>query len=95
MGERCRLRWSAALLAAMLLVAAGAREAAASPLSLFRGEDIAQRHCPDDTVVWLDLKKRRYYLKGQRLYGQGRTAVFACRNEAEQNRYRRSLLGRR
>lgn len=95
MGEQWRLSWSTVVLAAVLLIAAGPREAAASPLSLFRGEDVAQRHCPTDEVVWLDLKKRTYYLKGQRLYEQGRTGVFACREEAKQNRYRRSLLGRR
>jgi hypothetical protein len=31
-------------------------------LTLFRYEDQAQRHCPVDTVVWLDFKKRKYYL---------------------------------
>ena len=65
----------------------------AQQLGLFRVEGQAQMHCPTDTVVWLDLKKRLYYLQSQRLYGVGRTAVFACRNEAKRNGYRRSLLG--
>ena len=65
----------------------------AQQLGLFRVEGQAQMHCPNDTVVWLDLKKRVYYLQKQRMYGFGRTAVFACRNEARRNGYRRSLLG--
>ena len=65
----------------------------AQGLGLFRVEGQAQQHCPNDTVVWLDLKKRVYYLQGQRGYARGSTAVFACRNEARRNGNRRSLLG--
>jgi hypothetical protein len=68
---------------------------AAQPLSLFRDEGQAQRHCPNDSVVWLDFQKRRYYVRGQRRYGQGNTATFACRAEARRSGYRRSILGRR
>ncbi len=68
-------------------------DAEAQGLGLFRVEGQAQQHCPNDAVVWLDLKKRTYYLQGQRLYGRGRTAVFACRNEARRSGNRRSLLG--
>jgi hypothetical protein len=70
-----------------------ATEAGAQGLGLFRIESQAQQHCPNDTVVWLDLKKRTYYLQGQRQYGRGRTAVFACRKEARRSGNRRSLLG--
>jgi hypothetical protein len=34
-----------------LIVAAGTTNAAATPLTPFRYEAQAQRHCPDDTVV--------------------------------------------
>jgi nitrous oxide reductase accessory protein NosL len=70
-----------------------ATSAEAQGLGLFRVEGQAQQHCPNDTVVWLDLKKRIYYLQSQRQYGRGRTAVFACRNEARRSGNRRSLLG--
>jgi len=70
-----------------------ATEAEAQGLGLFRTEGQAQQHCPNDAVVWLDLKKRTYYLQGQRQYGQRRTAVFACRKEAQRSGNRRSLLG--
>jgi hypothetical protein len=64
-------------------------------LTPFRYEAQAQRHCPDDAVVWLDFRREVYYLKGQRRYGEGMTGSFVCREEARSSRYRRSLLGRR
>jgi hypothetical protein len=68
---------------------------ASAQLSLFQTEMQAQQYCPNDTAVWLDLQKRIYYTKGQRLYAQGRTGTFVCQEEARRARYRRSLLGRR
>jgi hypothetical protein len=83
-------------LAAVLVVAGAVPHAAAQgPLSLFPNAAQAQQHCPNDSVVWLDFKKRIYYLQGQRLYARGRTATYVCRDEARRNGYRRSLLGRR
>jgi len=76
------------------LVAAGHANDASAQLSLFQTETQAQQHCPNDTVVWLDFHKRIYYVKGQRLYAQGRTGTFVCQGEAGRSRYRRSLLGR-
>ena len=55
----------------------------------------AQRHCPQDKVVWLDFRKGVYYRKGQRRYGQGFDGSFVCQNEARGSFYRRSLLGLR
>jgi hypothetical protein len=49
---------------------------------LFRNADEAQRHCPIDSVVWLDLQRNTYYVPGQRRYGHGATGAFACREEA-------------
>ena len=81
-------------LLAALMVAGGATNAAATPLSPFRYEAQAQRHCPVDTVVWLDFRKGIYYLKRQKRYAQGSTS-FVCRDAARSNDYRRSLLGLR
>jgi len=67
----------------------------ALPLTLFRYQYQAHRHCPEDTVVWLDFKRQRYYLDGQKRYGSGNAGSFVCRNEAEDSGYRRSLLGLR
>jgi hypothetical protein len=82
---------------AAILMAAGAapNAAAQGPLSLFPNAAQAQQHCPNDSVVWLDFKKRIYYLEGQRQYARGRTATYVCREAARKNGYRRSLLGRR
>jgi hypothetical protein len=80
---------------AALMVAGGTKDAAATPLTPFRYEFQAQRHCPADTVVWLDFRKGIYYSKRQNRYGQGNTGSFVCQGEARSNSYRRSLLGLR
>jgi hypothetical protein len=71
------------------------RQHLANPLTPFRYESQAQRHCRADVVVWLDLGKGIYYSKRQRRYGRGFTGSFVCREEARSNGYRRSLLGLR
>jgi hypothetical protein len=73
----------------------GATDAAATPLNPFRYEAQARRHCPVDTVVWLDFRKGIYYSRQQKRYAQGSTGSFVCREEAQGNGYRRSLLGLR
>lgn len=67
--------------------------ATALPLTPFRYEAQAQRHCPGDTVVWIEFRKEVYYLKRQRRYGQGSTGSFVCQREARASGFRRSLLG--
>jgi len=84
-----------ALASAMILGAGGATEVSATPLTPFRYEDQAQRHCPGDKVVWLDFKKGVYYRKGQKLYAQGFDGSFVCQAEARDGLYRRSPLGLR
>jgi hypothetical protein len=81
---------SAMFLAFVLYVPHGAM---AQVLTLFRYEAQAQRHCPGDTVVWLDFGRERYYLKTQARYASGYTGSFVCRNEARNSGYRRSPLG--
>ncbi|WFU85318.1 hypothetical protein QA645_22045 [Bradyrhizobium sp. CIAT3101] len=83
------------LIAAALMLDAGAAPVSATPLTPFRFEDQAQRHCPDDKVVWLDFRKGVYYRKGQKLYGQGFDGSFVCLTEARGGLYRRSPLGLR
>ena len=81
-----------ALAAAMML---GAGQVSATPLTPFRYEAQAQRHCPHDQVVWLDFRKGVYYARSQKRYGQGFDGSFVCRSEARDSFYRRSLLGLR
>lgn len=78
-----------------IVVLTGVTEAAAVPLTPFRYENQAQRHCPDDSVVWLDFRKGKYYSKGQRLYGRGLNGSYVCREEARGSLYRRALIGSR
>ncbi len=79
------------LLFAVLVIAPSV--ATALPLTPFRYEAQAQRHCPDDAVVWVDFGKETYYLKRQKRYGRGSTGSFVCRKEARTGGFRRSLLG--
>ncbi len=77
------------------MLTGSANMAAATPLTPFRYEAQAQRHCPRDTVVWLDFRKGIYYAKRQKFYGRGSSGSFVCREEVRNNGYRRSLLGLR
>ncbi|QOZ53265.1 hypothetical protein [Bradyrhizobium sp. CCBAU 53338] len=81
--------------AGIVLGAGWAAETSATPLTPFRYEAQAQRHCPGDKVVWLDFKKGVYYRKGQKLYGQGFDGSFVCQTEARDSLYRRSPFGLR
>jgi len=78
-----------------IVVLTGVTEAAAVPLTPFRYENQAHRHCPDDSVVWLDFRKGKYYSKGQRLYGRGLNGSYVCREEARGSLYRQALIGSR
>lgn len=79
----------------LVLVSCASDGVMAQTLTPFRYEAQAQRHCPGDTIVWLDFRRGRYYLKGQRRYALGYTGSFVCRNEARNSGYRRSPLGLR
>lgn len=85
--------WWTVSLATTLTTMVAAFDAHAVPLTPFRYETQAQRHCPTDTVVWLDFGKRTYYAKGQRRYARGLQGSFVCRSEARAGGYRRSLFG--
>jgi hypothetical protein len=90
-----RVNFSGSFVMFLVLVSWVPYSAIAQVLTPFRYESQAQRHCPEDTVVWLDFKRERYYLKGQRRYASGYFGSFVCRNEARDSGYRRSPLGLR
>jgi hypothetical protein len=52
-------------------------------LPLFATEDSAQRHCPKDTVVWLNTRSGIYHLKGERWYGRTKHGAYVCKKEAD------------
>ena len=70
---------------AVIAVSLGCASCGHSPpvLVAFRTEQQAQQHCPDDTVVWLDLQNAAYYLKGNGSYGRTTAGRYACQGEAD------------
>jgi hypothetical protein len=51
--------------------------------SHFPSEQQAQRHCPNDAVVWVNNKTGVYHLKGERWYGATKDGAYVCRKEAD------------
>ncbi|MDZ4203121.1 MAG: hypothetical protein U1C96_13360 [Gallionella sp.] len=47
----------------------------------FSSESDARQHCPDDTVVWLNLRSGSVHMKGQRWYGRTHVGAYVCRRE--------------
>ncbi|MBR0689923.1 hypothetical protein JQ594_28710 [Bradyrhizobium manausense] len=90
-----RLADASAVILVIALGTGSATPASATPLTPFRFEAQAQRHCPGDKVVWLDFRKGVYYRKGQKLYGQGFDGSFVCLTEARDSLYRSSPFGLR
>ena len=54
-----------------------------SDLPMFATEDGAQKHCPKDTVVWLNIPSGIYHLKGERWYGRTKHGAYVCKKEAD------------
>jgi hypothetical protein len=65
-----------------MLLPAFAIAAPAAPMANFPTAQEAQRHCPDDLIVWLDKPTRTYHYRGQRWYGSTKSGAYVCRNEA-------------
>jgi hypothetical protein len=84
-----RILASSALALSLLVAPALAAQhtpktAVVSPAELaqFDNESAAQRHCPKDTVVWLNTNSGIYHEKGMRWYGRTRKGAYVCRAEA-------------
>jgi hypothetical protein len=76
----------------LVLGAASIGDAAGS-LNLFPTEQEAERHCPLDTVAWLNVPTGIYHLKGQRWFGRTKSGAYVCKQEADQAGDRPSLNG--
>ena len=59
----------------------------------FSSEDAAQRHCPTDVVVWLNLPTSIYHFKGQRWYGKTKSGAYVCQKEADKDGARATRNG--
>jgi hypothetical protein len=51
-------------------------------LDKFNSEQAAQKHCPSDIVVWVNLPTGVFHFKGQRWYGMTKKGAFVCKQEA-------------
>lgn len=65
----------------------------APTLTLFQNEPQAQKHCPQDAVVWLNLSSGIYHFKGQRWYANTNNGAFVCEQEADLAGDRATLNG--
>jgi len=55
---------------------------AASGLHQYKTQSGAQRHCPSDTVVWLNTDTNVYHLKGDHYYHNTKNGAYVCQKEA-------------
>ena len=54
-------------------------------MQTFANEQVAQRHCPADTVVWLNTSSGSYQLKGDSWYGHTQRGMYVCKAEADKD----------
>ena len=48
-------------------------------------EKAAQRHCPTDTVVWLNTSSANYHFRGDPWYGRTQRGTYVCKVEADKD----------
>jgi hypothetical protein len=71
----------------------GSAVVAYASIPMFSTEAAAQRHCPSDQVVWLNILSGIYHLKGMRWYGRTEHGAYVCRREADAAGYRETRNG--
>ena len=54
-------------------------------MQTFKDEQAAQRHCPADTVVWLNTTSANYHTKGDPWYGRTQRGAYVCKVEADKD----------
>ena len=62
-------------------------------LDQFNSEQTAQKHCPADIVVWVNLPTGIFHYKGQRWYGLTNSGAYVCKLEAVKENDRASKNG--
>ena len=67
----------------MVLLVGGA--ALGQGVQTFKTEKTAQRHCPADTVVWVNTSSANYHFKGDPWYGRTQRGIYACKVEADKD----------
>ena len=56
---------------------------AAPTVHAYKVEANAQKHCPNDTIVYGAPANRIYHMKGARYYGNMKDGRFVCQGEAD------------
>ena len=54
-------------------------------MQTFASEQAAQRHCPTDTIVWLNTSSTNYHFKGDPWYGHTQRGTYVCKAEANRD----------
>jgi hypothetical protein len=52
-------------------------------LPQFDVDSVAQKHCPADKVVWLNLNNNVYFESDSRWYGHTKRGAYVCEKEAD------------
>jgi hypothetical protein len=55
----------------------------AAAQSTYATQAEAQRHCPTDTIVWLNIPTRIYHMQGERWYGRTKSGAYVCKQDAD------------
>ena len=79
-----RHRATAGLLTALLLIVSPALALARTIPPLFTTKQLAQEHCPDDVVVWLNVPSGLYRYRAPRWYGHSLSGAYVCKQDADQ-----------
>jgi hypothetical protein len=86
-------RLKAGLIIALLLFSPNVGPVIAANAQLFTVEVEAQKHCPADTVVWVNTPTGIYHLKGMRWYGNTKSGAYVCQKEGDAGGYRATRNG--
>jgi hypothetical protein len=75
----------AVFIAAFLAAAFGVTAAHAAGIKSYKTESGAQKHCPNDEVVWGSFTSsvHAFHVKGSKSYGTTKNGAYACRKELE------------
>ena len=66
-----------------ILLAVGA--ALGQGMQTFTNEQAARRHCPADTIVWLNTSTANYHFKEDPWYGRTQRGSYVCKVEADKD----------
>jgi hypothetical protein len=61
----------------------------------FQNEQAAQQHCPDDTVVWLNLRSGNVHTKDMKWYGKTQDGAYVCKKKLAQGKAKAKTSERR